>query len=172
MTFLEKRQRDGNNDKISILLHADDTRVACERVVIKNQNMKHFIEKTCFDRVLWGNNGFGEAIYQTEQIMKKNRNDQFIIMFLTDGEWADDYAKQDKSMTASQRVRKLMTHYPNVSFYAIAFGNRFANSNTLKKMAKAGGGNPIKQSKIPESLGNYFVSVVESQTDVALLNRR
>ena len=173
VTFLKKRQNDGNSDKISILLHAGNTRVACERVVMKNQNMKDFVEKSCFHLVDWGSNGFGEAIYQAEQIMKKNTNDRFILMFLTDGDWSDDYAKSDKkrTMTASQRVARLMKDYKSVSFYAIAFGDKSANSSTLKKMAKAGGDNPVKQSKIPESLGNYFVTVVESETDVALLNR-
>ena len=172
VAFLEKRQNDGNNDKVSILLHAGDTRVACERVVMKNQNMKDFVEKTCFDLVAWGSNGFAEALYQAEQIMNKTKNDKFIIMFLTDGEWHDDVAVNDKSLKASQRVAKIMKEYKNVSFYAIAFGDRHANSDTLKKMAKEGGNNPVKISVIPESLGNYFVSVVETETDVALLNRR
>ena len=172
VTFLEKRQADKNHDKFSILLHSEDTRVVCKREILENQNIKQFVEEKCFEHVKWGDNGFGEAIYQAEKLMAENKDDRFIIMFLTDGVWNDDCAKHDSSLTASQRIAKLMTEYKDMKFYAIAFGEgNHAYAETLQKMAKAGGDNPIKHATIPESLGNYFVSVVESNDDVGLLNR-
>ena len=103
--------------------------------------------------------------------MKKNKNDHFILMFLTDGNWIDDTAINDKTLTASQRVATLKNKYEKFSFYGIQFGSVSERYQILKKMAVAGGNEEIKDATMPTDLGNFFIAAVAKEIDVSLMHR-
>ena len=166
-TFLTSRQG-SNDDKFSILLHSSNTKQICERVVLRNQNIQRYIKRKCFSKPRFEGTCFGEAIYQAEKIMQKYPNDHFIVMFLTDGQDKDSYAINDQSLTASQRVAKLSKEYEQFSLHAIHFSAK-KYSETLIKIAQAGGNHGVKDARIPEELGDFFISTVAAQTNVSLL---
>ena len=169
-TFLQSRQKDGQEHKFSIVLYThecEDSDIICQRVVLSDQNVQDFITRECLNKTPCGGTSFGEAMYRAEQIMKRNPKDHYIIMFLTDGSCSDGCSKYDSSLTASQRVKKLFEEY-KMTFYGIQFSTG-SHSQALINMAKEGGNKPIKDSKMPADLGNFFISAVASETDVWLM---
>ena len=101
--------------------------------------------------------------------MEKNKNDRYIVMFLTDGQGNDDFSRFDASMTASQRIAKFKEDYNDFAFHAIQFGGG-QHSPALIKMAAEGGDNPIKDATMPSDLGNFFISTVAREIDVSLMH--
>ena len=169
--FLRTRRRLGHGDKYSILLYDDKVTEVCERVELNSvRDVSKKIQEDCFSKVTWGGTNFGEAMYYVEKVMSRCKNDQFIVMFLTDGECKDCYAKHDETLTASERVTKLKHGYERFSFHGVQFG-KGKISKTLKKMVTAGGGTSVKKTSVPTDLGNYFISVVEKDADVALMQK-
>ena len=122
ITLLQSRwhTRKSNDDKFTVIMFDLSAQIACERVELNSIDNIHDIpkeiEEKCFDKVTWGGTNFGEAIYQAEQVMNKYKNDQFVLMFLSDGECDDCWANNDNTLTASQRVRKLNKILKNLHF--------------------------------------------------------
>ena len=175
INFLRSRRRLNHGDKFSILLYDDKVATLIERMELRKvQDVSKYIEQHCFGRVTWGDTNFGEAMYRVEKIMDKykHKKDQFIVMFLTDGECKDVYAKHDhdKTLTVTQRVAKLKQNFNKFSFHGIQFGSDKI-SVTLQEMVRAGGGTSVKKTSVPTDLGNYFISVVEKDADVALMQK-
>ena len=168
ITFLESRKKNLNLDNFSIILYASDAQKICERVSLGSENIAEFMKRNCFTKQRQRGTCFGEAIYQAEMIMQKYPTDHFIVMFLTDGEGRDGYARNNRELIASKRVAKLFNHYKKFSLYAIHFGGG-NHSQALVNIAREGGDKGITSASIPEHLGDFFISTVAAEADVALL---